>query len=275
MRREKISSHRWIETSFTEDLLSLRIQSHLAWQLYLARVAELRKNSGLGLIAPFVSVLVYVALLGSVMSLVFHEPTKTFIPFFAISFCLWQGISISISESANANERSAQYLSFPHISGFIVHYVNTLELFATMLLKVLAALLIILFVNYHILQHANYPGLLLGMALIVAVMFSWALPISYIFDQYRVLRGFLAQIIFAIYLVTPIFWSPARLSAHRWIVDLNPVFHLIEVTRAPLLDGHVPVLSLVITIALFASGLILSAALFRRNRDLIVYRWIA
>jgi lipopolysaccharide transport system permease protein len=275
MKNKRSVTHRWVDRGFVEDLLSLRRQSALAWQLYLARVAEFRRGSGLGYAAPFISVLAHVVLLGSVMSLVFREPIETFIPFFTISFCLWQVISIGVSESANTNERAAQYLSFPHVSGFIVHYVNTLELLATVLLKILASLIIVLCVNFRLLQHANYPALLFGIGLIIVTMFAWSLPISYFFDRFRILRGFLAQIIFAVYLATPVMWSPDRLEGHRWVVDYNPVFHLIEVGRAPLLNGTVPALSLFVTAGLIMCGLLVSAALFERNRELVVYRWIA
>jgi ABC-type polysaccharide/polyol phosphate export permease len=273
--KKKPAVRRWVERGFIEDLFSLREQSHLALQLYLVRVAELRRNSGLGLVAPFISVLVHVALLGSVMSLVFQEPIQKFIPFFAISFCTWQTISISVSESAFINERAAQYLSFPRISGFIVHYVNALELLVAMALKIVAAMIIIACIDRRILEHASYIGVLLGIVLIAISMFVWSLPISHIFDRYRFLRNFLAQLLFAVYILTPVMWLPGRLSSHRWVVEINPVFHLIEVVRAPLLNGAIPVFSIFVTVALIVCGLLLSAALFERNRELVVYRWIA
>jgi lipopolysaccharide transport system permease protein len=272
---KKSLTYRWIDRNFLDDLLTALFQVPLAYQLYLAKVAELRRSSGLGLIAPFVSVLVHVVLLGSVMSLVFKEPIETFIPFFAISFSLWQAISISVSESALAHDRSAQYLSFPQISGFIVHLVEAFELLFTLLFKVVAALIVIAAVNPGVLAKANYFQLIIGIVLIVLVMFAWALPISYFFDRFRILRGFLAQIIFAIYLVTPILWNPGRLANHRWVVDLNPVFHLIEVGRSPLLNGSISISSFIIVMGLILTGLLASGALYKLNRDLVVYRWIA
>lgn len=266
---------RWIERGFLEDLLALRGQRHLVVQLYLAHVAELKRNSGMGLVAPMLSILVHVALLGSVMSLVFNEPIEVFIPFFVISLCLWEVFAISIANSANANERTVTYLSFPHVSGYIVHLVNALDQLVAVGLKIVAAMLIILVINPKILVTANYPGLFVGVILLLCVMFAWSLPMSYIFDRFRILRGFLPQILFATYLVSPILWDPQRVSGHRWVVDLNPVFHLIELARSPLLRGDWPLLSITVAVGTILTGLAVSALVFRPNRDLVVYRWVA
>lgn len=276
MQQERASnSSRWIDRSLVEDLKVLKGQSSLAFQLYLSRIAEHKRTSGLGFVAPFISILVHVALLGSVMSLVFHEPLETFIPFFSISLCIWQCVSSAISESAGANEKTARYLSFPYISGYIIHFINMIELATNLLLKTLAAMAIIAFVNFGILLEGNYLGFCVGLMLVAFVSFAWALPIAYVFDRFRLLRGFLPQIIFAVYLLTPILWKPARLGEHRWVVDFNPVFHVIEVARSPIISGVWPLTSIVVVLGLCLFGMLLSFLLYSGNRNLIVFRWIA
>src|SRR5690242_14517079 len=96
----------WVSRSFSRDTLALFQQRDLAWKLYLAEIAEIRRSSGLGLIGPFVSVLVHVVVLGSVMALVFGEPIDVFLPFFAVSFPIWQALSTFVSEAAHANEKT-------------------------------------------------------------------------------------------------------------------------------------------------------------------------
>ncbi|MDR3298786.1 MAG: ABC transporter permease [Candidatus Accumulibacter sp.] len=266
---------RWADRGFLADLRLVPEQFPLIWKLYHARVAEVRRGSGLGLLAPFISIFVHTALLGFVMSKVFGEPVERFIPFFAVSMSLWQSVSIAISESAVTNERSAQYLAFPHVSSYMIHCVNALDMLMALFSKILAALLIVAVVNPGVLWRANYAGVVLGMLMIVAVMFAWALPIAWMFDRWRILRAFLPQMLFAVYLVTPILWPPDRIQTHRWMIDCNPVFQLIEVGRAPLLDGGWPLTSLAVAAALCALGLLVSANVFRHNRALIVFQWVA
>ena len=38
---------------------------------------------------------------------------------------------------------------------------------------------------------------------------------------------------------TPIMWPVSALGDHRFVADINPIYHLIELVRAPLL-GNVP-----------------------------------
>lgn len=266
---------RWVERSFTRDVAAMLKQRRLAWSLYLADVAEHRRSSGLGLFAPFISVLVHVALLGTVMALVFNEPVATFIPFFAVSFSIWQAVSTFISQAAHSNEKVGRYLSFPTVSGYIVHLVTCYELVVSLVLKVAASLLVVLFVNPSVLVTANYPGFMFGVVMVCVLMLAWALPFAFIFDRFRLLRGFLPQFLFAIYLITPILWDPSRIQSHRWVVDFNPVFHVIEAVRAPLLDTPWPLTSYGVTLGLIALGTLLSAALYPANRELVIYRWVA
>ncbi len=250
-------------------------QRELAWRLYMADVAEQRRNSGLGLIAPFISIFVHVVLLGSVMSLVFHEALTDFIPFFAVSFALWQGLSISISASAHANEKAANYIGFPSISGYLIHLANAYDFLVAVSLKILAVTMIIAAVNFNVLIHANYVGFAIGIVLTALAMMCWSLPIAYIFDRFRLFRGFLSQFLFAVYLITPILWSPDRLKSHRWVVDFNPVYHLVEVSRGPMLNGGWPLVSLSIVVVLCFLGMLVSYAVFPANRELVVFRWVA
>jgi lipopolysaccharide transport system permease protein len=270
-----IHGPRWIDRDILADLKALYRQRHLAWLLYLAGIAEQRRGSGLGLYAPFVSVLLQVVLLGSVMSLVLGEETHAFIPFFAVSFSLWQGFSSAVSTSANANERAIRYLLFPHVSGYIVHLIDAYEYAIALVLKLLASGLIILAVNPSILLGAHYGAFILGLLLSSLTLFVWALPLAYVFDKVRLLRGFLPQMMFALFLITPIFWQPERLAGHPWLILGNPVYHFIEVARAPLLQGTVPWISIGAVLALMAVGAALTAALHRKNRGIMVYRWVA
>ncbi|QGA57494.1 ABC transporter permease [Brucella sp. 2280] len=266
---------RWVERDFFTDLRFLASQRNLAWQLYLADIAENKRNSGLGLIAPFASVLLHVLLLGSVMGLVFHETLTTFIPFFAISFSLWQGISIFVSDVSYANEKSTRYISFPNISGYISNLISTYEFLVALLLKIIASFIVIMFINPVIMLNADYLGFVLGLSLLTFAMISWSLPIAYIFDRFRLLRGFLPQILFAIYLITPILWTPDRMQSHQWVVDFNPIYHLVEVARSPIINGSISTLSCFVVLGLIGIGIVLSYILFPVNRNLVVYRWVA
>jgi lipopolysaccharide transport system permease protein len=271
-------SHRqagWVSRDFWTDALALVRQRRLAWQLYLAEVAELRRSSGLGLIAPFVSVLAHVIVLGSVMALVFGEQIDVFLPFFAVSFPVWQSFSNFVGEAAYANEKTHRYLDFPRVSGSIVHLVAGLSFVIALLLRALAALLVIAAINLQVLAQADYRGAVAGILLLGAALMAWAVPLAYLFDRFRLLRSFLGQILLAVYIITPVLWQPDRLKSHRWIIDWNPMFYLMELVRGPMLGGRMAVSSLAVSLVLVIVGILTSWLLFSANRRLVIYRWMA
>lgn len=254
---------------------SLVRQGRLAWPLYVADLAQTKRNTGLGFFSPLVSVILYSLILGSVMALVFAEPIRWFIPFFAVSYPLWQAISTSVVEAAHANEKASGFLSFPGISASIVYLVSALNFLVTTVLRLIAAALVILVIDPHILVTASYGKMSFGLVLVSAVLLSWGITLSYLFDRLRILRGYLPQILMAAYLLTPILWPPSRLANHPWIYQLNPLYHLIEVIRAPALSGTIPLGSAAICLGLILIGTLTSMLAFSANRRLIVHGWVA
>jgi ABC-type polysaccharide/polyol phosphate export permease len=265
----------WIERGFFADIAAIVRQRGLAWQLYLAEIAESHRSAGLGILAPFASVALYSAVLGSIMALVFGQPVVEFIPFFAVSFPLWQAVSSFVVEAAYGNEKSARYLSFPNISAYIVHLVSIYSFLISTALKFISAIIVIIVVNPGVLAATNWLGTLAGILFVSLVLFTWALPIAHIFDRIRLLRAFLPQLLLAGYLITPILWQPDRVATQSWIYELNPVFHLVQLVREPVLAGVFPIASLAVCLGVAIVGLLASIALFQANRRLVVYGWIA
>jgi lipopolysaccharide transport system permease protein len=157
----------------------------------------------------------------------------------------------------------------------MLHWVNILEFAVGLFLKIIASLIVILFIDYDIFFRVNIIGTLGSIFLLIFALLAWTIPLAYLFDRYRILRGFLPQILLAVYLITPILWPESRLSNNQWIYEINPVFHLVNLVRAPLLNGDLTLHSSLISIGFIIFGLLASLLLFNRNKLLIAFRWIA
>jgi len=69
-------------------------------------------------------------------------------------------------------------------------------------------------------------------------------------------------------------WQISALgNDRRFIADINPMYHLIELMRAPLLGETPSALSWVVALGVAAAGLLLAALLLRRVDRRIVY-WL-
>ncbi|MBT9370035.1 ABC transporter permease [Rhizobium sp. CSW-27] len=265
----------WIERGLIEDLVLAVRQRRVARMLYMAEIAESRRSTGLGLFGPFLSTALHMAVLGTVMSMVFAQPMREFIPYFGLSFAIWQTLSAAIGRMANASERAVRFLAFPRLSSLIIYMVDAYDYVLGLSARLLSALVVIAIVNHEILMSANFPAFAVGMLLASVVVIIWSPIATVVFNNFRILRGFLPQILLLVFLITPVFYSADRFSEHRWVADFNPVYHLIEVVRAPVIDGNWPAVSLAVCIGLVLGGLVLLRIVHRRQRLAMVYGWIA
>ena len=82
----------------------------------------------------------------------------------------------------------------------------------------------------------------------------------------------LISVIQILFLLTPILWSADQLD-NKLVVELNPLYHLIEMIRAPLL-GHVPLAQTWgVALGVTALGWLVTLTFFVRFRERIAY-WI-
>jgi ABC-type polysaccharide/polyol phosphate export permease len=72
---------------------------------------------------------------------------------------------------------------------------------------------------------------------------------------------------------TPIMWPISAIGDRRYIADVNPMYHLIELARAPLLGAAPSALSWGVALAAAVAGLLLAVLLLRRVERRIVY-WL-
>jgi lipopolysaccharide transport system permease protein len=72
---------------------------------------------------------------------------------------------------------------------------------------------------------------------------------------------------------TPIMWPVSAVPGARFIADVNPFFHLIELVRAPLLGGVAEPLSWIVVIIMCILGYGLAAIALMRASARLVY-WL-
>ena len=91
--------------------------------------------------------------------------------------------------------------------------------------------------------------------------------------RFRDVTPLVSSIIQISMLITPIFWPPDSLVGARRLlfVDTNPLYHMVDMVRAPLL-GHVPeIISYVVVLLITVGGWILTYWLFSHFRKRIAY----
>jgi ABC-type polysaccharide/polyol phosphate export permease len=192
------------------------------------------------LIGPFwisLAMAAFVLGIGLLYSQILHQPFKEFLLFFACGLLPWNFIASMIGEScavvidAEGHLRSVA-LPVPLFSARMV-YRNFL-IFLHNLLVVL--LLLLLFSGRIPLTSVVALG---GLAIYVVCGFALGSILGPISARFRDSPQFVATIVQLLFFLTPVMWRPGMLSAKSPVAQLNPLYHLIELVRAPLL-GNLP-----------------------------------
>jgi ABC-type polysaccharide/polyol phosphate export permease len=112
-------------------------------------------------------------------------------------------------------------------------------------------------------------NLIISLPLVLLTAFFVVLPLAMISTRFRDIHYFVGFVIGVAFLLTPVFWRRAALpDERRWIVDFNPLAHMLEVVRQPLLGHPAPIenyMGVLITLTIGALLTVLGLTLFRRR----------
>ena len=252
---------------FYEGIVAWRLWSSLAW-------SDIKQRYRRSVLGPFwitLSMAVLILVLGYIYSNIFHTDIKTYLPFLSLGFILWGFISTTITESGNAFRESARIIKQVKVP-YSVHILrvlwrNFIVLMHTIVIFIPVSLVFALQPNASILL--ALPGLVL-----VCVNLAWLeLILAILSTRFRDVPLIVATLIQVTMFATPIMWPVEALGDRRFIADVNPMYHLIELVRAPLLGTTPAPLSWMVATGMAVAGWIVALAMFNRVCRSIVY-WL-
>lgn len=241
-----------------------RLWGFLAWRSLAGTYAR----TTLGIWWIPIDVLFHFLTIGLILSIVLGGEGR-YLPYFAPSFALWRIFTQSTIRSANLWNRSENLIrNFPlPKSLFIAQECG--RAFFLFLLKFPVGLLM-----------AYLTGALLSIKILI-IPFGitlYLLNLSWIMILFSLIGGrfpdfhrFLPSLMYALYIGSPILWQPERLgSEYQFIANWNPIFHLMEVVRRPILGEFPSLLSWLVVIISAVIGWGIALLLFSRLHKRIV-----
>jgi ABC-type polysaccharide/polyol phosphate export permease len=99
--------------------------------------------------------------------------------------------------------------------------------------------------------------------------------LSIVAARFRDIQLIVSTVLQLVFLLTPIMWEAKSLRgiAVTYVVDLNPIYHLIEVVRRPLL-GETPMIVSWLVASMTAAGCLAAGSIFyARYRHRIAF-WV-
>lgn len=243
--------------------------SLLGWQEIATRYHRSR-------VGPFwltINKAVLIAVLSFVFGALFGLDTDYFIPFLAIGLIFWAFISAVLGDACLALSGSATTILhvrmplFTHVAVMLCR--NLLILAHNAIIIPLVLLLMFRPVGLDVLWFI--PGLLL-----LCLNLGWmALILAVICARFRDVTEIVGNALQVLFYLTPIIWTTELLQgriAIGWIY-LNPLYHLLEVVRAPFLGDPISGVTWAAVIGMAVVGWAVALPFFGRFRHRVPY-WL-
>lgn len=244
-----------------------RTWSMLAWRDNLLKY----KRTVLGPFWLTANMLVLLSGMGLVFSTVLGVDIEKYLPYLGGGLIAWGLLLVVATESCEVFVQQQHVINSLNLPFFL----HILRFIARVLFSFLHTAIVFiplaLFLNVNI----NFFTLLVIPGLILVLLNAiWAsLILATLGSRYRDIGPIVGSVFQLMFFVTPIIWDRILLPGGNIWIDMNPLFHLVEVIRAPLLGGVPDVASYIWVTSMAAVGLTVSFICFSHYRRFIPY-WL-
>jgi ABC-2 type transport system permease protein/lipopolysaccharide transport system permease protein len=246
-----------------------------AWPVWvLMGWDDIRQRYRRSVIGPFwitLSMAVFILVLGLIYSRIFHVELQNYLPYLTVGYVVWGFMSAATNDSCIAfidANRIIKQFKLPY-SVYVLRVVwrNFIIFLHTIVIFIPMAIIFKIEPNLTMLY--EIPGLIL-----VGVNLIWVTTVIAILStRYRDIQPIVGTVIQLGMFATPIMWTVSALGDGKIVAEVNPVYHLIEITRAPLLGMAPEPRSWLVACGLAVVGSVLAIALMVRASRRIVF-WL-
>lgn len=247
------------------------------WRLwYMLGLNEITHRYRRSTLGPFwltLSIGVQILVMGFLFGYLFQHKIERFLPFLCISLILWNFLSATIMDGATTLTGASSLITQVK-RPFSVYILQTIWRNIVILGHTIVIFVIIALV-YGMYPNSTSVFVPIGFFLFLANI-SWVAMFTAILSaRYRDVPMIVQNAFTVLFWLTPIFYMPVQLGEGliAKIVVFNPLFHIIEVIRAPLLLETPTTTNWLVAAGGAAIGWIITILLFSRTRARIPY-WI-
>lgn len=244
------------------------------WELWgRLCTSEVRRRYRRTLIGPMwvaLSLGAFSLALSVVWSALWNQPVRTYLPFVLSGLLPWTMFASCLGEACLtfvAGESTMKSRQFPYT--ILIHVVvgrNAIIFGHNMITYIAVALICSVPLTLNTLMFVP------GFALLVLNLGWICLLLAILCLRYRDFQQLVMIVLQTCMFITPLFWPPESLVGRKQLlVDLNILFHMIDVVRSPLLGKSAALQSYMVCIALVIIGWAGTLWLYEKKRRRLVY----
>lgn len=259
----------------SQNYLQQIYQSRFFWlHLTLADLRAKYRRSLLGILWAMLQPLALTLLLSFVMGKLFKIPILEYIPFIFSGLIVWEFIASSTVAGCNALVNAEIYIKQYTHPLAIYPLRHVLSSLITLTFALLG--LLILIAAWRPLNLIMLPAVVfLAMPLLLIWAWPLAIIVAWVGTVFRDLQQLVTIFLQALWYISPVFFQPKlfyQANLH-FLVDANPIYHVLNLFRMPLLDGQLPPLTscLYVLFTALLLWLLAGTILFKKESKLIFY----
>ena len=251
-----------------DGFFCLHIWPMLGWM----EIKQRYKRSVLGPFWITISTGCWIVGVGLIWGKLFNSDTATYLPYLGTSFILWQFVSSLINDACEAFIAAEGYIKQTDLP-LSIHVFRmiwrTLIMFAHNLVLIVALMFVFpMTIDWHLLL---FP---LGLLVLLINSLWIGLLFGLLCARFRDIPLLVASVVQLFFFITPIMWNVDMLGKeNRWVADLNPFFHFLELVRAPILGYSPSVSNWIAVIGITAIGYLFTLLFYNRFKARIAY-WV-
>jgi len=206
--------------------------------------ADLRarwRRSFLGMAWMVIQPLGMTLLIATVFGRIFDVEIREYAPYILSGMIIWEFVTASAIGGALAFVQSDAYIKQCR-HPLAIYTLRTV--LTNLIVCAAASLSLVLWVLVAMPQHFGWSWLAAVTVFPVLGLLGWPMAtfLAYIATRFRDIPHAMGLMLQAVWFLSPIYFESRvfRGAGLDWLVDYNPIFHLLELVRAPLLRGEWP-----------------------------------
>jgi lipopolysaccharide transport system permease protein len=199
------------------------------------------RRSFFGILWSIIQPLGMTLLLAVVFSRLFHSDISTYAPYILSGIIVWDFLVANVTGGA---------LSFVQADAYIKQYRHPLAIYT--LRTVLSSLMVLMLASVALYgwaavvlpKNIGWPWLATLAIFPVLALIAWPLAtlLAYAGTRFRDLPHATGLVMQALWFVSPVYFQPDmfRRGGLDALIEYNPIYHVLQIVRAPLVEGKWP-----------------------------------
>ena len=251
-----------VRAAFRDVVRSARLW-HIWVRLGLQDVRHKFRRSTVGPAWIFLNLGVMIAAVGIIYGRLLGQDLHEFIPYLTAGLVIWQYLTSTITEGAHAFVNSEGYIK--QISLPIYVYVFRCFVSVGLTGAISFSVFVIVAMLYRIPIGSGTLWVVPGLLMLMAASVCLICILAHLHARFRDIAPMASVAMQMALYVTPVMF-PGELLRRRgmaWVVDFNPLYHMVEIVRQPLVvaqpaatESYVAALVILVALAAIAAGII-------------------